>query len=52
MVDLYARLIIRKRKTFDEVPEKLQAAVKAALKSMGYDTNGDPIPVNEGDGDE
>ncbi len=46
MVDLYARLIIYKRRTFDSVPSNLKDKVEARLKEMGYDTNGDPIPVN------
>lgn len=46
MVDLYAKLIINKRRTFDSIPDNLKAKVEARLKEMGYDTNGDPIPVN------
>ena len=46
MVDVYATLIINKRRTFDSVPAKLQDDVKARLKELGYDTDGNPIPVN------
>ena len=46
MVDVYATLIIKKERTFDSVPKKLQPAVEARLREWGYDTNGDPIPVN------
>ena len=45
MVNLYATLIINKRRTFDEVPEKFKVDVEARLKELGYDTNGDPIVV-------
>jgi hypothetical protein len=45
MIDLYCKLIIARpqRKTFAEVPAKLQDAVEARLKELGFDTNGDPI---------
>ena len=43
MVNLYATLIINKRRTFDQVPEKFKADVEAKLLEYGYDTNGDPI---------
>lgn len=45
MVNLYATLIINKRRTFDQVPEKFKADVEAKLLEYGYDTNGDPIAV-------
>ena len=43
MAELYTVLIINGKKTFAQVPKKLQAAVKAILESIGLDENGDPI---------
>lgn len=43
MVTVYVTLIIRGAKTFDQVPAKLQAAVKAELLEMGLDENGVPV---------
>lgn len=43
MVDLYCVLIINGRRTFDQVPKKLQPAVKEQLEAMGLDENGNPI---------
>ena len=47
MVNLYATLIINKRRTFDQVPEKfkadVEAAVKADLEALGLDENGNPV---------
>lgn len=40
MVEIYTKLIINKRRTFDQVPDKFQADVKARLMEYGYDTNG------------
>ena len=45
MVSLYCTLIINKRKTFTDVPVNFQAAVEEKLRELGYDTNGDPLPV-------
>lgn len=47
MVELYARLIINKRRTFDQIPSKFRADVEAKLMEYGYDTNGDPIAEEE-----
>lgn len=47
MVELYTRLIINKRRTFDQIPAKFQADVEARLIEYGYDTNGDPIVEEE-----
>ena len=47
MVNLYATLIINKRRTFDQVPEKFKADVEAKLLEYGYDTNGDLIAEEE-----
>lgn len=43
MVEIYCKLIIGKRRTFDRVPEDFKAEVEARLKELGYDTNGDPV---------
>ena len=40
MVSLYVALIIAGRRTFDNVPAKLQSAVKADLQALGLDENG------------
>lgn len=47
MVDIYVRLIINKRRTFEEVPDKFRADVEAKLMECGYNTNGDPLAVEE-----
>ena len=47
MVEIYARLIINKRKTFEQVPEKFQDDVEAKLKEYGYDIHGDPIVTED-----
>lgn len=43
MVEIYCKLIIGKRRTFDRVPEDFKTAVEARLKELGYDTNGDAL---------
>lgn len=43
MVEIYVKLIINKRRTFDQIPDKFKAEVEAKLREYGYDTNGDPI---------
>ncbi len=45
MVSLYCTLIINKRKTFTDVPVNFRAAVEEKLRELGYDTNGDPLPI-------
>ncbi len=47
MVDIYCKLIISKRRTFDRVPDTFKSAVEARLLELGYDTNGDPIVTEE-----
>ena len=32
-----------KRRTFDQVPEKIQGEVETRLRELGYDVNGDPV---------
>lgn len=43
MVALYVALIINDRRTFDQVPDKFKAAVKADLEALGLDENGNPV---------
>jgi hypothetical protein len=47
MADIYCKLIIAKRKTFDQVPNKFKEEVEVKLRKLGYDTNGDPLPAEE-----
>lgn len=47
MIEIYCKLIISKRRTFDRVPDNFKAEVEARLRELGYDTNGDPIAVEE-----
>lgn len=43
MAALYAQLIIHKRRTFEQVPDKDKAAVEIKLREQGYNTNGQRI---------
>ena len=43
MVEIYVKLIVNKRRTFDQIPYKFKAEVEAKLEEYGYDTNGDLI---------
>ena len=43
MIDIYCKLIITKRRTFDKVPDEFKTKVEEKLKELGYDTNGDSI---------
>ena len=43
MVDVYVKLIIKKKRKFSAIPKNMRAAVEARLLELGYDTNGDPI---------
>lgn len=45
MIEIYCKLIIGKRRTFDKVPDNFKMEVENRLKELGYDTNGDPITV-------
>lgn len=40
MVEVYAILIKNNRLAFEDVPTKLQEAVRARLYALGYDTKG------------
>lgn len=46
MVKIYANLIIKKRKTIEDVPHNLRQEVVNKLYSMGYDEHGDPLPAS------
>lgn len=43
MVSLYVALIIAGRRTFDNVPAKLQSAVKEDLMALGLNENGNVL---------
>lgn len=43
MIEIYCKLIIGKRRTFDRVPDEFKMDVENRLKELGYDTNGDKI---------
>ena len=43
MVEIYCKLIIAKRRTFDQVPDSFKVSVEERLRELGYDTNGNPI---------
>ena len=47
MVALYVALIIAGRRTFNQVPAKFKAAVKADLEALGLDENGNPVEYPE-----
>jgi hypothetical protein len=43
MVDVYVALIIKKRRTIEQVPAQLKDAVLAELNALGLDGNGNPL---------
>ncbi len=43
MIDMYCKLIIHKRRSFDRVPESLKDDVELRLAELGYNKNGDPV---------
>lgn len=43
MAEIYSKLIINKRRTFDQIPEKFKNEVRNKLAEYGYDINGDKI---------
>ena len=47
MIEVYCKLIIGKRRSFDRVPEEFKMEVENRLKELGYDTNGDLIVVEK-----
>ena len=47
MVEIYCKLIIAKRRTFENIPDVFKNDVKARLTELGYDTNGNKeVSVN------
>lgn len=44
MVDVYVALIVKKRRTIEQVPAQLQEAVLAELAALGLDGYGNPLP--------
>lgn len=47
MIEIYCKLIIGKRRTFDKVPDNFKMEVEARLKELGYDINGDRLTTEE-----
>lgn len=43
MVNIYCTLIINKRRNFDDIREDFKEKVKARLKELGYDQNGNKL---------
>lgn len=43
MIEVYCKLIIAKRRTFDAIPDEFKERVENRLIELGYNTNGDPI---------
>lgn len=47
MVEIYVRLIINKRRTFAQVPERFQEQVKDRLSKYGYDIYGESVNMED-----
>ena len=43
MIEIYCKLIINKRRSFDKVPDKFKEAVINRLTELGYGENGDKL---------
>lgn len=43
MVEIYCKLIIAKRRSFDKVPNEYKTSVESRLTELGYDTDGNPV---------
>lgn len=43
MIDIYCKLIIAKRRTFDAIPNEFKKRVETRLIELGYDINGNHI---------
>ena len=43
MVEIYCKLIINKRRSFDKVPTSLKENVELRLNQLGFDINGNLI---------
>lgn len=48
MVEIYCKLIIAKRRAFDNIPDVFKDQVKARLVELGYNTDGDKEIVANG----
>lgn len=45
MIEIYCKLIINKRRSFDKVPNEFKESVEMRLAELGYDKNGDLITL-------
>lgn len=43
MIDIYCKLIINRRRSFDRVPDEFKDDVALRLAELGYNTDGTPI---------
>ena len=43
MIEIYCKLIINKRRSFDKVLDEFKEAVEARLTELGYTKDGNPI---------
>ena len=43
MVNIYCTLIINNRRTFENVPDAFKEQVKARLRELGYDQDGEKL---------
>ena len=43
MIEMYCKLIINGRRTFDEVPNEFKERVEMRLIELGYDTDGQSL---------
>lgn len=43
MIEVYCKLIINGRRTFDRIPNEFKESVEARLLELGYDTAGQLI---------
>ena len=47
MIEIYCKLIINKRRSFDKVPDEFKESVKMKLTELGDDTDGNQISQGE-----
>lgn len=45
MIEVYVKLIINGRRSFEQIPDELKEAVKNRLSELGYDQNGELLVV-------
>lgn len=45
MIEVYVKLIINGRRSFEQVPDNLKEDVKNRLTELGYDQNGELLVV-------